>query len=223
MCGLSLSSLHLRLNDRPRLGKPLSLRQSLTHREKEQQMGDALAEYTDHSSPRPRRPAFYRRVSRRPSVWALVRGLVLAAVSAIDPSRRLAAARAVGSSPRPLGQLPLPAVRRSGKLGRFRRGVGLLFVLPAHTQNPHRRYRNRQPEPLHSLGIGHLRLLPLPTAAFDQLEALFDPVPQTVPARLGRLRRQVGDQEPGLLVARLPAPSNVQESRRLGVLANATP
>src|SRR5207247_8848500 len=47
--------------------------------------------------------------------------------------------------------------------------------------------------------------LPLPAAALGDLNALFDPPPQPIPTSRPGLRRQIGEDQPWILVARLPA------------------
>ena len=59
--------------------------------------------------------------------------------------------------------------------------------------------------PFQTLRLGHPRVLPLPTAAFDHLEPLLDPGPIGVPARVASPRRQVGQQQPRRVVTGFPA------------------
>ena len=75
---------------------------------------------------------------------------------------------------------------------------------PAHIQQPQRRHRQRRPHPLGPLWVGHPGPLPLPAAPLHHLERLLDPAPPAVPRRVGRLRRQVGQDQPRALVPGVP-------------------
>ena len=87
--------------------------------------------------------------------------------------------------PRGAVSLPGPVDAGAGWVAAVAEGLtGLLTVtsanssssgLPAHRQHRTGRHRQRQPQPLHSIGIGHARRLPLPTAALEQLVSLPGP------------------------------------------------
>jgi hypothetical protein len=70
--------------------------------------------------------------------------------------------------------------------------------------DPQRCHRHRQPQPLGSRGIGHLRLMPLPAAPFDILEAGFNPRSSRIPNDLRLFREEVGQDQPTVLMAWLP-------------------
>ena len=108
-------------------------------------------------------------------------------------------------------QTPTP---RPGRTGLMRtpprhieqRAVGHRRIgLAAHPQQPPRRHRDGQPQPRRPLSIPHAGPLPLPTAAFRDLEALLNPCPQPVPSRFTGLGRQIGHHQPRVLVALVPA------------------
>src|SRR5262249_9171094 len=71
------------------------------------------------------------------------------------------------------------------------------------------------PWTLHPPRVGHPGGLPLPAAALGHLEALLNPRPVGVPARVGGARRQVRQQQPRLVVAGLPA-GQQQALQRVG-------
>ena len=62
-----------------------------------------------------------------------------------------------------------------------------------------------QPQARGPVGLGHVGALPLPAGAFGDLEALLNPGPQPIPTGGTGLRRQVRQDQPRILVARLPA------------------
>src|SRR3989442_10996732 len=76
---------------------------------------------------------------------------------------------------------------------------------PAYTEQPQGGHSHRQPQPRRPRRIGHARAVPLPARAFGDFEALFDPGAQTIPAGITGLRRQVGQDQPRVFVAVLPA------------------
>ena len=79
------------------------------------------------------------------------------------------------------------------------------FALGSHPYRDQGRHCHRQPEPFHSFGLPAATALPVPAASFPVLEATFDPATQPIPARFGLLNRQVSQDEPGILIAFLPA------------------
>ena len=56
-----------------------------------------------------------------------------------------------------------------------------------------------------ALRLGHAGRLPLPPASFGQFEPPFDPHAQPVPADIAGVGRQIGEDQPGIGVALLPA------------------
>ena len=84
-------------------------------------------------------------------------------------------------------------------------GGNLLVRFTPHTEQPQGGDRDGEPQAGRPLGIRHPRALPLPAAAFGNLEALLNPRPQPVPTRLTALGRQIGQDKPGLFIPRVPA------------------
>ena len=80
-------------------------------------------------------------------------------------------------------------------------GIGL----PAHAHDPQRGHRDRQPEPLGTLRIGHLGLMPLPSSPFGIFKSPFDPTAHSIPCCRGWLRGQIGHDQPDLLVPFIPS------------------
>src|ERR687886_826955 len=103
-----------------------------------------------------------------------------------------------------LGRRSSAAVARALAAGRAAgRGSGGVVGTsssPASTFPP-----TPQPQAPRSVRVGHARLLPVPAAALEPLEALLDPGPQAVPAHLCRFGRQVGQHQPGIGVPLVPA------------------
>ena len=90
--------------------------------------------------------------------------------------------------------------RRCLRLGRWLRHLGDT----ANAHHPHGRQRHDQPQPFGALGIGHFGPLPMPTAAFGVLGAARDPGAHARPARIGLIGRQVGQNQPGFGIRRIP-------------------
>ena len=88
----------------------------------------------------------------------------------------------------------------------------------ADTEQPQRGHGHRQPQAGGAVGLGHAGALPLPARAFDTCELLFDPGPQAIPTRLAGVGRQIGQDQPGVLVSLFPAGQQVQRRRRWGLL-----
>ena len=91
----------------------------------------------------------------------------------------------------------------------------LRIGLPADRQQPPRRDGHRQPQSFGSCWVVHARVLPLPTTAFDPLESLLDPGPQTIPTNLGCLGRQVRQDQPRIGISFVP--TSEQGAFQLGV------
>ncbi len=89
------------------------------------------------------------------------------------------------------------------------------FQVAPHTDHPQRCHRQRQPQPRHPRWVRHLRLLPLPAAAFGAFEALLAPAAQAIPLRVAAVGRQVGQNVPGLGMPH--APPRHQRARQLTV------
>jgi len=102
----------------------------------------------------------------------------------------------------------------SDETGGTRRGGGeiaddghveILFKRVAGADDPQGGDGEREPEPLGAGGIGHAGVLPRPSAALNDCEAVLDPGADTRPGG-GTVRgREVGQDEPGVLIAGLPA------------------
>jgi len=75
----------------------------------------------------------------------------------------------------------------------------------ANAHHPHGRQRHGQPPPFGALRVGHFGLLPLPTAAFGVLGADLNPGAHAIPDGCGGIRRQVGQDQPGFGICRIPA------------------
>ena len=80
----------------------------------------------------------------------------------------------------------------------------------AHAHHPQGSHRQCQPETGGPGGISHAGVLPLPAAAFGELEAIFDPGAHPIPGDLGLLRGQIGYHQPRRGVVHFP--SNQQSS-----------
>src|SRR5438046_8020793 len=92
---------------------------------------------------------------------------------------------------------------------RARRALSRLFLKPdlslaSHTDAPELRDRHRQPEPLDTAGMGHFAVMPAPQSALKILEPALDPGAQPIPTDQGFLCFEVGEDDPGRLVAPLP-------------------
>ena len=88
---------------------------------------------------------------------------------------------------------PAGCLGRSCGHGRFRPG--------AVGQGQERRHRKHQPVAGDAGGVGPSGLVPLPAHALDGLEAQFDPEAESVPTHSHCFRRQVGEDDPGFLLA----------------------
>jgi hypothetical protein len=86
-------------------------------------------------------------------------------------------------------------------LGPWLREVGLA----ADTDGPSGRHRQGEPEPLRPCGRQHLGLFPMPATALAVFEAALDPSAQRIPRDIDSGRRQVGEDQPGIAIPRIPA------------------
>ncbi len=104
-----------------------------------------------------------------------------------------------------------------GQLLQARHGT-LTVGVTAHAYHPHHRHCHRQPQSLDAPRIAHLAVMPAQTSALDIFEARFNPDPQAIPRHIGLLRRQVGEDDPGMLIADLPLHQQraTQAALRLG-------
>jgi len=85
---------------------------------------------------------------------------------------------------------PVAAAERSRRSWHWRPRFGRYggVALAADGQQPPSRQGDGQPQPFGVGGIAHAGVLPLPAAALDFLEAVFDPGAEPVPTDVGRLR-----------------------------------
>src|SRR5438132_5311447 len=74
-----------------------------------------------------------------------------------------------------------------------------------YAQQPQGRHGDRQPQTRRPFGFGHVRPVPLPAAALGDLKTLLNPRAQPIATGRTGLRRQIGQDQPWILVARLPA------------------
>ncbi len=79
------------------------------------------------------------------------------------------------------------------------------FGSASDADDPQRGERHGQPEPFGAARVGHLGLFPAPPPALEVFGAAFDPGPQAVPGHVGDGGRQIGQHQPGVCVARIPA------------------
>ena len=106
-----------------------------------------------------------------------------------------------GSAPRiqygtGFGGRPQAARRNPSLVGVFHSG--------AIGQGQQRRHRQHQPVPGDARRVGSPGLVPLPSQALDRLEAQLDPEAQRVPTHSNLVRRQVGQDDPRLLLLNVP-------------------
>ena len=80
-----------------------------------------------------------------------------------------------------------------------------VFGHPTHAHQPQGRHDDHQPQSRCPRRIPHAGALPLPNAAFGQLETLLDPGVQALPGRRAGDRRQIGHQQPPLCLPGFPA------------------
>jgi hypothetical protein len=79
-------------------------------------------------------------------------------------------------------------------------GIGLS---PA-TFHPQRCHCHRQPQPTGPRRVGHLGLVPRPSAALTILEPRFNPGSQTVPGHLCLLWQEISQHQPAVMMPWLP-------------------
>jgi len=82
--------------------------------------------------------------------------------------------------------------------------IQVLFKCVAGADDPQGGDGEREPEPISAGGIGHTGVLPLPPAALDHFESAFDPGADTIPRSRTVRGGEVGQDEPGVLIAGLP-------------------
>src|SRR5262249_33479035 len=126
-----------------------------------------------------------------------------AAIRAASPCTNTRCSRGAPAPGRPDGAAgPAPRLPPWGS------GLTVSTATPASrlaptAPRPHGARGGGQPLTPDTPRVGHPGVLPLPAAALGHLEALLNPRPVGVPARVGGARRQVRQQQPRLVVAGL--------------------
>ena len=86
-----------------------------------------------------------------------------------------------------------------------RAGRHRLVGRPTHPEQPQGCHRHRQPQPCGACRMAHARAVPWPPRTCGDLQARLDPGAEPLPARITGRRRQVGQDQPRVLVAFFPA------------------
>lgn len=142
---------------------------------------------------------------------------------AIDQRRNQQQPSATKTTDRP--RRARPAGSTAGDMGRgeviqpWHRQACLRLTPDAH--HPQGRHRHRQPEPFGAARVAHLGLFPMPAAPFGILEARFDPGSQPIPGHIRLLSWQVGQHQPGVGIAAIPARHQRASQLTLGGLEAA--
>src|SRR5262245_15165237 len=74
-----------------------------------------------------------------------------------------------------------------------------------NTHHPQSGHGDCPPQACRPRGVGHARAVPLPACPLREFKALLNPGPHAVPGGVTDLRFQIRQDQPGVLIARLPA------------------